>query len=432
MSFISFLFGGAVSSSVIFSFFLFISFKTRFVGIRKIFRSVKTVFSRSSQKGLSPVKAACVSLSATVGTGNIVGVAGAVTLGGPGAVFWMWVSGLLALSVKFSEIYISSLYKAKGGAFAYVDRAFDSKLFKTLFPILGIITAFGIGNLTQTNAAANSGAFLVMNICVSSQKIRIIIGVVFCVLSLIFLKRTEKAVKFCSVFLPFMAIGYISLCVFALFRVRNVLPEVFGQIIKGAFCPRAVTGGAVGSVLRTVKSGLARGMFSNEAGLSTSALAYENSRENGFKLSLFGIFEVIVDTLVLCTVTALVVISSGTAVYGKDLGAYTTLLSFMNILGQKWTFVFCVMICFFAISSVIGWGIYLRRFAEYLKISPLIAVFLYSFACIFGAVFRADTVWKIAEAGSFLMTALNCTAIAVHQDKISYKNLKKAEKNKRF
>ena len=404
---------------LIFAFFLFVNFKTRFIGIRKSVSAVKALFCTDKNNGNSPLKAICISLCATVGTGNIVGVAGAVALGGAGAVFWMWVSGILALSVKFSEIYLSSLYKNNGGAFSYIYSAFPLKQLKTVFLTFGLFTALGIGNLTQTNAAAGAVAYLFVLPQRYISAVKIILGIVFCAFCLVFLWREYKAIKFCEAVLPLMAAGYVILCVCALFKMRAVLPSVFAKIAEGAFCPRAVTGGAIGSAVYAVKSGLARGIFSNEAGLSTGTLAYEKSEGSAVYLSLFGIAEVIVDTLVLCTLTALVVISSKNTVYGKDLGVFTTLSAFSDILGKGAVYIFCVMVCFFAFSSVIGWGIYARRFAISLKIPIFLTVTLYSSACIWGAVFSAEAVWKIAEIVSVLMMTVNCSAIIYHRKELS-------------
>ena len=225
-----------------------------------------------------------------------------------------------------------------------------------------------------------------------------------------------------------MAAVYIVFCLFALYRTKEVLPQVLLSVLKGAFCPRAVTGGAVGSALITIKSGVARGIFSNEAGLSTAALAYEKSEGEPFALSLFGIFEVFVDTLVLCTLTALVVLTSGTAAYGNDLGANTTLLAFCTVLGQKSLLFFCPTVCFFAFSSVIGWGIYARRFAEKLSLPATATAAVYALACVFGAVFRAGAVWQVAEISTVLMMAINCTAIIVHRKNISYNRLRRGSR----
>lgn len=420
----SFVYGG-VTVCLIFAFFIFVNIKTRFIGIRKSGAALRAVFSRSkAENSASPVKAALVSLCATVGTGNIVGVAGAVTLGGAGALFWMWISALLALSVKFAEIYLSTLYKRQGGAFSYIYAVLKKPVLKKVFLISGILAAFGIGNLTQTNAAAGAVSVMLTGIA-PTDTVKACVGVVFGLVCVIILRRESYAVKFCEKFLPFMAAVYVFLCLFALYRAKEVLPQVFLSVLKGAFCPRAVTGGAVGSALITIKSGVARGIFSNEAGLSTAALAYEKSKGEPFALSLFGIFEVFVDTLVLCTLTALVVLSSGTAPYGGDLGANTTLFAFCAILGQKSIFVFCPAVCFFAFSSVIGWGIYARRFAEKLELPAAAVAAVYALACVFGALFRAGAVWQAAEISTVLMMAFNCAAIIAHRNNISYNSLRR-------
>lgn len=405
--------------------FLFLNLNSRFIGIRKIGAAIKAVFKSDSNSGInSPVSAAFVSLSATVGTGNIVGVAGAITLGGPGAVFWMWISALLAMTVKFSEIYLSSLFKKEGSVYSYIYKVIKSDILRRTFLIFGIIAAVSIGNLTQTNAAATAAAIALDGISASNAAVRFFLGAAFFAASFLLLKREAAAVRFCEKFLPLMAAFYIILCAAALFRMREAVGGVFLQIIKGAFCPRAVTAGAVGSVVKAIKPGVARGVFSNEAGLSTAAIAYEKNSAEPEKAALFGIFEVFVDTIVLCSLTALVVLSSGTVTYGEDLGAYTTLCAFIGILGKRSLPIFCLVVCFFAFSSVIGWGVYVRRFAEKLKISPAIILPVYCAVCMPGAVFKTAAVWQIAEMGSIFMMSINCTALIKHRESLSYKQLR--------
>lgn len=416
---------GAPTVITIFALFLIISLKTRFIGVRKIGSSFKAVINGNKQgKSSETLKAVCVSLCATVGTGNIVGVAGAVTIGGPGAVFWMWISALLSLSVKFSEIYLSSLYKKKSSAYGYIYAAVKNDALRNIFLFFGIITAFGIGNLTQANAAADAITLLAGGISVSPSIIRIITGVCFMGLCFALLTRENSAVSFCERFLPFMAAAYILLCLAVLIVTRKALPKTLSLIFGGAFCPMAVTGGAVGSILAGIKSGMARGIFSNEAGLSTAALAYEKSKTTPYETALFGIFEVLIDTMLLCTLTAIVVISSKAVAYGSDFGAYTVLCAFISVLGKRSVLFLCPIICFFAFSSVIGWGIYARRFAEKLKFNNTALVCIYATVCIIGAAVTADTVWMIAEMSSLSMMFVNCYALIFHRNKLSYKTLK--------
>lgn len=415
---------GVPTVIAIFILFFIISIKTRFVGVRKIGASVKAVINGNKHgKSGDTLKAVCVSLCATVGTGNIVGVAGAVSIGGPGAVFWMWISALLSLSVKFSEIYLSLVYKKKSSAYGYIYAAVKSEALRRAFLIFGIITAFGIGNLTQTNAAADSIALFTGGMSISPSIIRIVTGIVFMLLCLVILIRENSAVSFCEKFLPFMAAAYILLCLAALVSSRKALPKALSLIFRGAFCPMAVTGGAVGSIIAGIKSGMARGIFSNEAGLSTAALAYEKSKTAPYETALFGIFEVLIDTMLLCTLTALVVISSNSVAYGSDFGAYSVLCAFISVLGNRSILFLCPIICFFAFSSVIGWGIYARRFAEKCGFNTAVLVCIYAITCIIGAAVTADAAWMIAEMSSLSMMFVNCYSLIFHRNKLSYKNL---------
>ena len=397
-------------------FFIFINLKTGFVGIRKAKAAAKTVFNRKkgSSGGASPLKSAFVALSATVGTGNIVGVAGAVTLGGPGAVFWMWVSALLALSVKFCEIYLS---KSGAGAFGYVRFSLGEKALR-VFCLFGLLTAAGVGNVTQSNAAAQSAAMLLSRAGVPEKNVLYITGICFSLLGFYLLRR-RIAFRFCEKILPLMAAGYIILCLAALFFARRELPRVFCRIFHGAFDPAAVTGGAVGSVFLSVKAGTARGIFSNEAGLGVSALAYEKSGGDAEEIALFGIFEVFIDTMVLCTLTALVVLSSGIRGYGADAGALTALFAFRRLLGEKALFFFCPAIIIFAFSSLVGWGIYAVRFAETAGLFGAAVPFAYCALSLYGAAGSADTVWQIAEICTLFMMTVNFAAIFAGRKKIA-------------
>ena len=423
---------GAPTLALLFAVFLYLNLKTRFIGVRKLGPATRAVLRRDKSGGeTSPIKAVCVSLCATVGTGNIVGVAGAVTLGGAGAVFWMWVSGILAMSVKFCEVYLSACFRKNGGAFGYIYAAFGDKRVQTLFCIFGLFSAFGIGNFTQTNAAASSAAVALTSFNISAKTVRFSVGIIFFITAFLLLKKEKTAADWCEKFLPFMAVSYIGLCVFALFLVRGNLQKVIFDIIRGAFLPKAVTGGAVASLLCALQSGVARGVFSNEAGLSTAALAYEKSKGNAINIALPTVFEVFIDTIVLCTLTALVVLSSGTAVYGRELGAYTTLCAFISIMGRRSVYLFCPLVCFFAFSSVIGWGIYARRFAEKVGIGGRVIGIIYAAACIIGAVVSPDAVWKLAEIGSLFMMFVNCAALIFHRDRLSYKKLGYKNRNDR-
>ena len=398
-----------------FGVFFLINIKTRFIGIRKIGAAMRAAFSAKGETGAdSPIKSACISLCATVGTGNIVGVAGAVSLGGAGAVFWMWLSGGLAMSVKFYEVYLSRILRGKGGAFGYIYAAFGGRWARTALCVAGLFAALGIGNLTQANAAADSTVILLSGTYIPSQTVKIVLGVLFAAAAFILLKKERIAADFCRVFLPFMAAGYIALCFLALIISRANLPQIFYSIIKGAFCPKAVTGGAVGSVFYAVKSGVARGVFSNEAGLSTAALAYEKSNGSPYNISLLAIFEVFVDTILLCTLTALVILSADNIPYGEDPGAKVVMSAFIGTLGRWCVVVFCPIVCFFAFSSVIGWGIYARRFAAKLSINENLTVLVYTACCILGACGGAAAVWQAAEITSVLMMTVNCSALLSH------------------
>ena len=309
---------------------LLLSVRTRFLQIRKFPYAIKTTIGRMFRKkdatdgAMTPFQAVCTALAATVGTGNIAGVAGAIAIGGPGAVFWMWCSALL------------------GG----IKR---------------------IGSVT------------------------------------------EKLVPFMALFYVVLAVGVVVLNV-------QRLPYVLESIIAGAFNPRAFTGGAIGSVFLSVQKGVSRGIFSNEAGLGTGSIAHACAdTRKPVKQGMFGIFEVFADTIVICTLTAMVILCSGVPVgYGAAAGAELTIAGFTATYGG-WSSIFTAMaLCCFAFSTIIGWGLYGSRCAEFLfRTDKVVGPFLvlYSFVSIVGATMDLGLLWNIADTFNGLMSIPNLIAL---------------------
>lgn len=414
---------------------LYLSIRTGFIQIRKfplvMKKTIGKVFEKKEAKhgAMTPFQAVCTALSATVGTGNIAGVAGAIAIGGPGAVFWMWVSAFLGMCTKFSEVVLAVHFREKnekgeyvGGPMYYIKNGLGKKWhwLAVLFSVFGIFTVFGTGNATQVNtiATAVNSALLNYNL-IPAEGVTIsnwIIGIVIMILVVCVLlggikrigKVTEKLVPFMAVFYILLALGVVIL------NIKDV-PGVFADIFYGAFHPAAVTGGVVGSFFTSMTKGVSRGIFSNEAGLGTGSIAHACADtgkpvEQGF----FGIFEVFADTIVICTLTALVILCSGTSVvYGDAAGAELTISGFTSTYGN-WVSIFtAVAMCCFAFSTIIGWGLYGARCAEFIFSSKIVKPFMviYSMVAVVGATVDLGLVWSIAETFNGLMVIPNLIAV---------------------
>lgn len=374
-------------------------------------------FRKPKEKnGVSPFQAACTALSSTVGTGNIAGVAGAVALGGAGAVFWMWISALAGMVIKAGEIILALSFREKkngepvGGPMYYIKNGLP-KAFAPLagiFSLAGLCAVFFSGNLTQTNAAVNA--------LYDSPRGKLLGGAAFAaVTALVMLGGTKRIGRFTEKTVPVMALLYIGMTIGVLGTHIGALPGALRDIVSGAFRPAAVTGGAVGSMLTAVTIGASRGVFSNEAGLGTSAMAHAASAENGgVRQSLYGIFEVFTDTMVISTLTALTILVSGVKIeYGTTASAELVGSAFSGVYGKTAPWLLAGMMCLFGISSVIGWGYYGTVCAGFLfgGRGKRVFVFVYPFLCIVGAVCQADTAWRLSALFNGIMLCVNVFAV---------------------
>ena len=387
---------------------LLLSFRTGFIQIRKFPYAMKVTLGRMLKKreasdgALTPFQAVCTALAATVGTGNVAGVAGAIAIGGPGAVFWMWISALLGM------YYIKNGLKKHWHWLAY------------LFSAFGVLTVFGTGNATQVNTITTAIDSALYNFDIISKEsastFNLIIGIVLAALiALILLGGIKRIGQVTEKLVPFMAVMYILLALGVVIVNFKAIPGVFGAIIEGAFNPSAVTGGAVGSFFMSMKKGVSRGIFSNEAGLGTGSIAHACAdTKKPVKQGFFGIFEVFVDTIVICTLTALVILCSGVSVgYGEAAGAELTISGFTSTYGG-WVSIFtAVAMCCFAFSTIIGWGLYGTRCIEFLfgtkANKPFMVV--YSLVAIVGATMNLGLMWSIAETFNGLMVIPNLIAV---------------------
>ena len=414
---------------------LLLSIRTGFLQIRKFPYAMKVTIGRMLKKreasdgALTPFQAVCTALAATVGTGNIAGVAGAIAIGGPGAVFWMWISALLGMCTKFSEVTLAVHFREKnaegdlvGGPMYYIKNGLKKQWhwLAYLFAAFGVLTVFGTGNATQVNTITTAIDSALYNYGVISEQnvstLNLVIGIILAVLiGLILLGGIKRIGQVAEKLVPFMAVIYIILAIgVVILNYRNI-PTVFASIFKGAFSPVSVTGGAVGSFFMSMKKGVSRGIFSNEAGLGTGSIAHACAdTRKPVKQGFFGIFEVFVDTIVICTLTALVILCSGVPVgYGDAAGAELTILGFTSTYGS-WVSIFtAIAMCCFAFSTIIGWGLYGTRCVEFLLGTRANRPFmiLYALVAIVGATMELGLMWNIAETFNGLMVIPNLIAV---------------------
>ena len=414
---------------------LLLSIRTGFLQIRKFPYAMKVTIGRMLKKreasdgALTPFQAVCTALAATVGTGNIAGVAGAIAIGGPGAVFWMWISALLGMCTKFSEVTLAVHFREKnaegdlvGGPMYYIKNGLKKQWhwLAYLFAAFGVLTVFGTGNATQVNTITTAIDSALYNYGVISEQnvstLNLVIGIILAVLiGLILLGGIKRIGQVAEKLVPFMAVIYIILAIgVVILNYRNI-PTVFASIFKGAFSPASVTGGAVGSFFMSMKKGVSRGIFSNEAGLGTGSIAHACAdTRKPVKQGFFGIFEVFVDTIVICTLTALVILCSGVpGGYGDAAGADLTILGFTSTYGS-WVSIFtAIAMCCFAFSTIIGWGLYGTRCVEFLLGTRANRPFmiLYALVAIVGATMELGLMWNIAETFNGLMVIPNLIAV---------------------
>ncbi|MCI5878879.1 MAG: sodium:alanine symporter family protein [Lachnospiraceae bacterium] len=414
---------------------LLLSIRTGFLQIRKFPYAMKVTLGRMLKKreasdgALTPFQAVCTALAATVGTGNVAGVAGAIAIGGPGAVFWMWISAILGMCTKFSEVTLAVHFRETnekgelvGGPMYYIKNGLKKHWhwLAYLFSAFGVLTVFGTGNATQVNTITTAIDSALYNYNIISEDaapmLNLIIGIVLAgLIALILLGGIKRIGQVTEKLVPFMAVMYIVLALgVVLLNIKNV-PHVFGAILAGAFRPASVTGGAVGSFFMSMKKGVSRGIFSNEAGLGTGSIAHACAdTRKPVKQGFFGIFEVFVDTIVICTLTALVILCSGVPIgYGEAAGAELTINGFISVYGG-WVSIFtAVAMCCFAFSTIIGWGLYGTRCIEFLfgfrANKPF--MLLYALVAIVGATMNLGLMWSIAETFNGLMVIPNLIAV---------------------
>lgn len=414
---------------------ILLTVRTRCIQVRKFGVAMKNTIGKIFDKtqardgSMSPFQAVCTALAGTVGTGNIAGVAGAIALGGPGAIFWMWCSAFLGMCTKFSEVTLAIHFREKnkngeyvGGPMYYIKNGLSKKwhFLAVFYAVFGVLTVFGTGNATQVNTIVSSVNTALINFNIlkgePNSNVNLIFGIFIAALvAMVLLGGIKRIGQVSEKLVPFMAVLYVILALGVIILNIQRVPGVFAQIVSGAFTPRAATGGIIGSMFLSMKKGVSRGIFSNEAGLGTGSIAHACAdTDNAVHQGMFGIFEVFMDTIVICTLTGLVILLAAPNIsYGQAAGAELTISGFTATYGGWVSLLTAIAMCCFAFSTIIGWGLYGSRCIEFLGGEKFVRPFLvvYSFVSIVGATMNLGLLWDISDTFNGLMAVPNLIAL---------------------
>jgi alanine or glycine:cation symporter, AGCS family len=365
---------------------------------------------KSDEGDISHFAALMTALAATVGIGNIVGVATAITFGGPGAVFWMWVTGLVGMATKYSEAVLAVKYREKGphgmrgGPMYYLSKGAGLPWLGTLFAIFTACAAFGIGNMTQANSTAKIfEATFQIPTNVTGITLTLLTG-------LVILGGIKTIGKFTSFIVPFMIAAYVICCLWVLALHVSEIPQAFGLIFHHAFNPSAASGGFIGATIAAaMRYGIARGVFSNESGLGSAPIAAAAARtDDPVKQALVSMTQTFIDTLVVCTMTALVILTASSWTQGVDAGQLTS-ASMAETLGDTGRIIVAIATAFFAFSTLIGWSYYGEKAIEFLLGAKAIKIYriFFTVAVMVGAITSLEFVWNFSDLMNGLMAIPN-------------------------
>jgi AGCS family alanine or glycine:cation symporter len=415
---------------------IFLTIRLKGLQIRGLVYSLYLAFIQRKEDDkeagdISHFQALMTALAATVGTGNIAGVATAIVAGGPGALFWMWITGLFGMATKYAEAVLAIKYREKdefgtmsGGPMYYISKGLGMKWLGVLFAIFAAIAAFGIGNMVQSNSVAEA-------VKASLNIPHYITGIVLAIFTaMVVLGGIKSIARVTQVLVPVMIVIYIIGALIILMLKISVIPGIFALIFKSAFTPTAALGGFLGATLReTMREGVARGVFSNESGLGSAPIAAAAARTpNPVKQALVSMTQTFIDTLVVCTMTGLVILSSGLWTLDKT-GAELTTLSFRKSLpGGVGEFVVTFGLIFFAYSTILGWCYYGEKSIEYLFRERAVKIYRIVFVIFVavGTMLKLQTVWTLADIMNGLMAFPNLVGL------IGLSSVIVAETNKHF
>lgn len=429
--------GGVPMIIVLLAAGLFCTVMLRGIQFRRFWLSMKNTFAKLFSKdagktgAMTPFQAMCTALASTVGTGNIAGVAGAIALGGPGAIFWMWVSALLGMATKYAEITLAIRFRERnergdwvGGPMYYIKNGLGKhwKWLAFAFAAFCALASLGIGNMTQINTISasmrNVMAYFVPSTSEYAFLINLTIGIIVAVLvSLVLIGGMKRIGAVTEKMIPLMSLMYIVGALVVVGVNYSRIGDAFMMIFEGAFNPQAICGGVVGmTIIKTMEKGVGRGIFSNEAGLGSAPIAHASAdTDSPVKQGLFGIFEVFIDTIVICTLTALTILTSGIVIpYGIGAGAELTTAAFSTVMGNAISGIFmAVAIALFALSTILGWGLYGGRCFEFMfgTRSMKIYYIIYIAAIVLGAVTELELVWSISDTLNCFMAIPNLIGV---------------------
>lgn len=406
---------------------LLLSLRSRFLQLRLFPASLRQLTKGGRGDGVSPVQAASTALASTLGTGNIVGTAQAIAMGGPGAVFWMWAAALLGMAVKFAEISLSVATRRRdgagysGGPMYYIGSLGEKfRPLALMYALLAALSAFGIGNLSQISSAAGAVAGAAEKIApeLDPRRLRLWLGVILTLTAWLILRGGAAGVgRAAERLVPSMAGLFLLLSLFMLCCHAQALPAALRAIVTGAFSPRTAVSGIGGfGTAQAIQWGLRRGAFSNEAGLGSSAIAHGSAaaRSPG-EQGLWGIFEVFADTIVICTATALTILCSGVGIpWGSSPGAELLLSAWETCIPAAPAACFMALsLLLFAFTSVLGWALYGTQCVRFLWGEKAAAPYrlCFSLAITVGCLVSLRTVWAAADLLNGLMAIPNFIAL---------------------
>lgn len=404
-----------------------LTLRSGFVQLQLFPYAVRSLFVRNhepKQENVSGLRAFFIALGSTVGTGNLIGVAGAICLGGPGSIFWMWICAFFSMAVKYAEAFLAVHFRTSdsdgihGGAMYSIQFGMGERyrFLSWMYCVLCVFASFGIGSMVQMNAIVGCLQSLTFDLGLSwNNGYALTLSVFLAIAFLLTVRNGSNGIGAAAQMLvPSAGGAYILLCIgFLLARLKYV-PDSIQLIFRGAFHPGAVTGGLVGSILQTLCVGCRRGVFSNEAGLGTATMAHAMGSSNPVKQGSLGILEVFVDTVIICTLTALVVLSGNSSIcYGSENGSSLLLQSFESVFGLPGHFLLTAIIIVLSFATIIGWGLYGSSCMTFLfgKASVLYYFCIQAAGLLFGSVVQSDSVWMLAETANAMLMIPNLCAL---------------------
>ncbi|PHM30982.1 alanine/glycine:cation symporter family protein [Xenorhabdus innexi] len=400
---------------------IFMQIRLSFLPIRKLGTGFKLLFQKNKQRGegqISPFNALMTALSATIGTGNIAGVATAIVMGGPGALFWMWMTALLGMATKYSEAVLAVRYRETdkngnyvGGPMYYIKNGLGKKWvwLGTLFAVFGSMAGFGIGNTVQANSVAEVlHSSFGIDKTITALALVILVGAVL-------IGGIKRISDVAGKLVPVMTVGYLALGVIVLGMNLTAIPEAFALIIKSAFTPVAAQGGFAGAaVWAAIRFGIARGVFSNEAGMGSAPIAHAAAKtQNPIRQGLIAMLGTFIDTIVVCSITGLTIVITGGWLTGET-GATLTANSFSAVIPGG-HYLVAISLAIFAFTTILGWSFYGEKCIQYLfgvkAITPFRIIWI--IALPIGATQSLNLVWLLADTLNAMMAVPNLIAIAL-------------------